>query len=168
MVKNDIYNEVTAFVLENRDSIYRLAYSYVHSREDAQDIVQEAICKALTSVRSLKNSSLVKAWFYRILVNTAVDFLRKNKRYVYLETDILESETAGSDSYPDLDLRNAINKLSTANKTIVVLRFFEGLELKEIAGIVDKNLNTVKTGLYSSLKKLRIELDECQTGADMN
>lgn len=159
MVKNDIYNEVTAFVLENRDSIYRLAYSYVHSREDAQDIVQEAICKALTSVRSLKNSSLVKAWFYRILVNTAVDFLRKNKRYVYLETDILESETAGSDSYPDLDLRNAINKLSTANKTIVVLRFFEGLELKEIAGIVDKNLNTVKTGLYSSLKKLRIELD---------
>lgn len=76
-----------------------------------------------------------------------------------METDILESETAGSDSYPDLDLRNAINKLSTANKTIVVLRFFEGLELKEIAGIVDKNLNTVKTGLYSSLKKLRIELD---------
>ena len=64
MARNDSYNIVTTLILNNRDSIYRMAYSYVHNKEDAQDIVQDSICKALTSIRSLKNQAYVKAWFY--------------------------------------------------------------------------------------------------------
>ncbi|MCL4518139.1 MAG: RNA polymerase sigma factor [Thaumarchaeota archaeon] len=148
--------------------MYRLAYSYVYNKENAQDIVQDSICKALTSIRSLKNQASVKAWLYRILVNTAIAFLRKNKNYVYLEADTLEFEATSNDSYLDFDLRNAINKLSTANKTIIVLRFYEGLELREIADITNENLSTVKTRLYSSLRKMGIELDDSEKAANMN
>ncbi|NLN87358.1 MAG: sigma-70 family RNA polymerase sigma factor [Syntrophomonadaceae bacterium] len=154
------YNAITTLILDNRDSIYRLAYSYVHNQADAQDIVQESICKALSSRRSLRQPAHAKAWFYRIVVNTAFDFIRKNKKYLYLEADQLESESCASDPYPDLDLQDTVNKLSTVNRTIIVLRFYEDLELREIADIMDENLSTVKTRLYSSLKKLRLELDE--------
>ncbi len=154
------YNAITTLILDNRDSIYRLAFSYVHNQADAQDIVQESICKAFSSRRTLKQPAHARAWFYRIVVNTAIDFIRKNKKYLYSEADLLESESTGSDSYADLDLQDAVNKLSTINRTIIVLRFYEDLELKEIADIMDENLSTVKTRLYSSLRKLRLELDE--------
>lgn len=163
MGRKDSYNSIITLILDNRDSIYRLAYSYVHNRADAEDIVQDSICKALTSMHSLKKQANAKAWFYRIVVNTAIDFIRKNKKYLYSEIDRLESEFAGSDYYSDPDLRDAINKLSTVNKTIIVLRFYEDLELREIADIMNENLSTVKTRLYSSLKKLRLDLDGPET-----
>lgn len=168
MGKRDSYNVVTTFILENRAPIYRLAYSYVYSKEDAQDVVQDSICKALASIRSLKNQALVRAWFYRILVNTAIDFIRRSKRHMYSEADTLESEVSGNDSYQDFDLGAAVNRLSTENKTIIVLRFYEGLGLSEIADILNENLSTVKTRLYSSLRKLRIELDEFERASNMN
>lgn len=169
MGKNDSYNTVTAFIIENRVPLYRLAYSYVHNKEEAMDIIQDSICKALASIQSLKNQERVKPWFYRILVNTAIDFIRKNKKYIYLEPDMLEAEISSlDDSYQDFDLRNSMDKLSTANKTIIVLRFYEGLELGEIADIMNENLSTIKTRLYSSLKKMRIELDETERAMSRN
>ena len=49
-----------------------------------------------------------------------------------------------------------------------MLRFYEGLELTEIADIMNENLSTVKTRLYSSLKRLRIDLDETEKATNMN
>lgn len=157
-IKHDI---VTGFIINNRESIYRLAYSYVHNKENALDIVQDSICKALTSVKSLDNQTLLKPWFYRIVVNTALDFLRKNKKYLYLENDVLEAVVpASDDTYQNLDLQNAIENLSAINKTIIVLRFYEDLKLEEIASVLNENVNTIKTRLYSSLKKLKLNLKE--------
>lgn len=54
---------------------------------------------------------------------------------------------------------SAIDMLSDENKTIVVLRYFESMKLQDIASIMNMPESTVKTKLYSSLKKLRIELE---------
>ncbi len=148
---------ITGFVLENRDALYRLAYSYVRNREDALDIMGDAICKALSREKSLKDPALVKAWTYRILVNSALDFLRKRRGNLYLESDAIESER---DRYQDFDLQNAIESLSIRNRTIIVLRFYEDMKIEEIAEIMGENVNTVKTALYSSLRRLRMELED--------
>jgi RNA polymerase, sigma subunit, SigV len=66
---------VTKFIIENREGYYRLAYTYVKNQQDALDIVQEAICKALESQHKLKNPDGIKSWFYKIVVHTALDFL---------------------------------------------------------------------------------------------
>jgi RNA polymerase sigma-70 factor (ECF subfamily) len=142
---------ITGFILENRDSLYRLAYSYVRNREDALDIMEDAICKALSRARSLNNPAVVRAWTYRIVVNSALDFLRKRRRDLYLESDMLESET---DKYQDFDLQSAIASLSTRNRTIILLRFYEDIKIEEVAEIMGENVNTIKTALYSSLKRL--------------
>ena len=161
MIKNKNYDIISDFITSNRESAYRQAYSYVHNKEDALDIVQAAICKALSSARSLDNPEYLKSWFYRIVINTALDYLRERKKYLYMDDESLESVVpCSNDSYPDLDLKNAIEKLSTDNKTIIILRFYEDMKLDEIASITNVNISTVKSRLYSTLKKLRIDLDE--------
>ncbi len=154
-------NIVENFLIENREAYYRLAYSYVHNKDDALDIVQDAICKALSSSKSLNDPNSIKSWFYRIVVNTSLDFIRKNKRMVYVEDEDLEVlGPSKSDQYEDYDLQKALEKLPTMSKTIITLRFFEDMTFEEIAQILDQNINTVKTRFYTSIRKLRIELDD--------
>jgi len=158
--ENNSYEAITDFIMRSRESTYRLAFSYVHNKDDALDIIQESTYKALSSVRTLRDPAVLKTWFYRIVVNTALDFLRKHRNNVCLDVDRVEVLLPSrDDKYPDIDLRAALEHLSPANKTVIILRFFEGLKLEEIAGVLNENVSTTKTRLYSSLTKLRVELE---------
>ncbi len=155
------YDEMSKLILENKESYYRLAFSYVRSRDDALDVIQEAIVKAFSSRKDLKDTDSLKSWFYRIVINTALDSLRKNKKYTYLDEEQWEDiSSENSESYEDVDLHKALEKLPPKNRTIIILRYFEDMKLSEIARILGENENTVKTKLYSTLKKLRLELAE--------
>ena len=70
MTKNEKFELVENFIVENREAHYRLAYSYVRNKENALDIVQDAILKALSSIDRLEEIAYLKTWFYRIIVNT--------------------------------------------------------------------------------------------------
>ncbi len=150
---------ITDFIVDNREFLYRLAYSYVRNQDDALDVLQDSICKALSNAKSLKDAKLVKTWCCRIVVNAALDFLRKRKKLVAL-SDTEEAAEISHDVYQDFDLNAAMEGLTPRNRAIVFLRFYEGLKLEEIAEILGENLNTTKTALYSSLKTLRLQLDE--------
>ena len=99
----------------------------------------------------------MKSWVYRILVNTALDFLRKRVRETPTET---LPDQGREDVYRDLDTLRALDQLDPKERTILVLRFFEDRKLQEIAEITGDNVNTVKSILYRSLKKLKIQLSE--------
>ena len=73
--------KVEKYLIENREYYYRLAYSYVKNEADSLDIIQESIIKALTSIESLKEIEKVKSWFYKIVIRTSIDYIRKNKKY---------------------------------------------------------------------------------------
>lgn len=161
MKRNNIYNLLEDYLLENQAPLYRLAYSYVKNKEDALDIIQESFYKAFNSIEKLQNATDIKPWLYRIVINTAIDFLRKNQRITVMEEDKLESYSQATvDTYQDLDLQTALDNLSTNYKTIIILRYFEDLKLSEIAQLLDENINTIKTRLYAGLKKLRMEMEE--------
>lgn len=72
-------------------------------------------------------------------------------------------EQASEDVYQETDLKNALESLEPQNRTIVVLRYCEDMKLEDIALAVNENLSTVKTRLYRSLKKLRINLEAPDT-----
>lgn len=161
MTKKEKFKLIESFVIENREAHYRLAYGYVRNKENALDIVQEAILKALRSVDKLEELAYLKTWFYRILVNTAIDFIRKHKRMTVMEDDILSIHLPKQkDERPDMDLQQVIDQLPTKYKTIILLRFFEDMKIEEIAEVTGDNINTVKTRLYAALKKLRLEIGE--------
>ncbi|SKC69408.1 sigma-70 family RNA polymerase sigma factor [Maledivibacter halophilus] len=159
MKRNSLEEEITDYVIKFKDNHYRLAYSYVKNSEDAMDIVQESIYKAFSSIDSLKNPSYIKTWFYRIIVNTSLDFLRKKKRVVVVEEDTLCRYDSGQvDKYEDFDLKLALDDLPNQYRSVIILRYFEDLKLKEVAEILDENVNTVKTRLYKGLEKLQIKM----------
>ncbi len=68
-------------------------------------------------------------------------------------------EQGKEDSYYDFDLHRAVDKLLPKEKAIIELRFFEDKKLEDIAAILGENVSTVKSRLYRSLKKLRLELE---------
>lgn len=161
MKNKRMYGILEDYIFQNKESHYRLAYGYVKNKEDALDIVQESIMKALNSVDSLQNADYLKTWFYRILVNTSMDVLRKKSKLSYVEDITLDLHSeAKEDTYENFDLQDAMDNLPNIYRLIISLRYFEDLKLEEIALILGENLNTVKTRLYAGLKKLRIELEE--------
>lgn len=147
---------VTQSIIDYKEALYRLAYRYTKQEQDALDVVQESIYKALASLDQLKEPEYVKTWIYRIVVNTALDYLRKNKKYVYDENIVLEE--GYYDQYEDIDLKSALDQLEEPYHTIIVLRYFEDLQINEIAKVLSQNENTIKTRLYAALKKLRIQI----------
>ncbi|ABN52668.1 MAG TPA: RNA polymerase subunit sigma-70 [Hungateiclostridium thermocellum] len=164
LLKNKYLEEqIAEYAVKHKENFYRLAYSYVKNADDALDIVQESVYKAISSMDSLKNPDYLKTWFYRIVVNTSLDFLRRQKRNVAVGEEILGSFDFGAvDSYGDFDLQRALDNLPEKYRTIVVLRYFEDLKIDEIAEILNENVNTVKTRLYKSLEILRVKLSECE------
>lgn len=161
MRKKDLEKIVIDYILENKESCYRLAYSYVKNVDDALDIVQESTYKAVTSLNSLKEPKYIKTWFYRIIVNTSLDFLRKQKKVDIVSEEILDVYSHGVDDvYENIDLQRELDNLPPNYRIIVILRYFEDLKIEEIADILKENTNTVKTRLYSALKKLRISMKD--------
>lgn len=150
------------YIIENKNSFYRLAYSYVKNEQDALDIVQEAICKGLANINKLDNEDLMKPWFYRIIVNTSLDLIRKNKKYVFVEEDIelLDALESKSEIDTEIDIQKALERLPDTYKSIIILRYFEDLKISDIATVLSENENTIKTRLYRALKLLRIEIEE--------
>ena len=148
--------ETEQILTENYERYYRLAYSYMCNEDDALDVVQESAYRAIRDCRKVRNKDYLSTWIYRIVVNTALDMLRRKKK-----ENITEElpEIPVEDQYQDLELRTVLNQLDDKSRTIILLRYFEDLKLEDIADIVGDNLNTVKARLYRSLKKLRLNLE---------
>lgn len=144
-------------ILDSYEGMYRLAYTYVRNEEDALDIVQESAYRAIKHSAAVKKEGYIKTWLWRIVMNTAVDFIRRNRRET--ATDMV-LETGQEDIYQDFDTLEALKILDEKERAVVVLRFFEEQKLTEIAEVLNENVNTVKTILYRSLRKLKIELTE--------
>ncbi|MCC3386960.1 sigma-70 family RNA polymerase sigma factor [Enterocloster citroniae] len=141
---------------DNYEKYYRLAYSYMRNEDDALDVVQESAYRAIRDCGKVKNKDYLSTWIYRIVVNTALDLLRKKKKETLTEE---LPEIPVEDQYQETELRTILNQLDHKSKTIIILRYFEDLKLEDIADILGDNLNTVKARLYRSLKKLRLNLE---------
>nr|WP_313165590.1 sigma-70 family RNA polymerase sigma factor [Sedimentibacter sp.] len=160
-ISSKLEKQLEEYVVENKEKHYRIAYSYVKNTDDALDIVQESIFKALISLNTLKNPEFMKTWFYRILVNCSLDCIRKQKKIITLDNEVLYSYiNEFNDTYTDIDLHKALDELPDSYRSIIILRFFEDLKIEEIAEILNENINTVKTRLYKSLDKLRIKMND--------
>ncbi len=153
-------NKIKDYIVNNQESFYKIAYSYVKNEDDALDIVHDSICKALSKINSLNDIEVVKPWFYKILINSAIDYIRKNNKYITLNQDEFENEYISNDVYSDIDLLQALDKLPEEYKTIIILRYFEDMKIEDIAIVLSQNINTVKTKLYKGLRRLRIKINK--------
>lgn len=152
-----IAQQVEELIFDSYESMYRLAYSYVRNEDDAMDIVQESVYKAIKGASAVKEPDYLKTWLFRIVIHTSIDSIRKNKKEVSCQESF---EPSAWDTYTDFDTIEALDVLNERERAVIVLHFFEDRTLPEVAKILDLNVNTAKTTLYRSLKKLKIKLTE--------
>lgn len=156
--------ELALLIENNQERYYKIAFSYVKNREDALDIIHNAIVKALQSFHTLRNPEYAQTWFYKVLINESISFLRKNKKVISLEDlQLPQPLSAGdlTDTHKDefIDLYAAIDNLPPDMKTIVILRFFEDMKFEKIAEITSTNLSTIKSRLRRALKHLKLDME---------
>jgi len=154
----------TAFwelVEARKDSLYRIAYCYVKNEQDALDIVSETICKALSSLKKLKKPEYFYTWLTKILINCAMNHLKKVKPLLSATREIPDTQLSeGVDRAEIVDLYHAIDNLDAKHKSIIILKYIEDMTITQIADILNMPVGTVKTYLNRALKKLRIDLEE--------
>jgi RNA polymerase sigma-70 factor (ECF subfamily) len=145
-----------AIVKKYMQSAYYIALGLVHNQQDALDVSQDAFIKAFRKIRMFDNSKRFFPWFYRLLKNLCLDYLkRKNRmRQVPLEeVPILDGEKE------DRELRETlwrgIEKLSFEQKEVIILRYFRQFSYAEIAELTGKPIGTVMSSLYYAKKKLK-------------
>lgn len=159
-MKQDIYDILVEHIVANQDKYYRIAYCYVYDKDAALDIVQNAICKALENYDRVRSERAVKTWFYKIVINESLQYIRKNKREIAVGPSEMKEEAYYEAAYePKLELYQKVCALPEQMKSIVILRYFEQLTLKEIAETTGVNLNTVKSRLYTALRQLKCEVE---------
>ncbi|MEF9960473.1 MAG: sigma-70 family RNA polymerase sigma factor [Niameybacter sp.] len=152
--------EIINYIVSHKDKHYRIAYSYVKNQEDALDIVQDTIVKALKYQHTLREPHYLDTWFIKILINTCKTFLKKQNRYMDIDDETLLSLDAPQlDTYKYFELEDALDQLSYNEKTIILLRYFQQFELQEVSTVMEQNLSTVKSTLYRALKKLKLLLE---------
>ncbi|MGL4521787.1 MAG: RNA polymerase sigma factor [Bacilli bacterium] len=151
--------QLTTIIRTYQDDFYRLAYSYVKDSHLAMDMVQEMIFKAFKNRKKLNQPHYAKTWLYRILINTCINQMKKSKPTLPLGTLLDQIPAPSIELSEILSLHEAINHLDAERKSIILLRYFEDFKIEDIAYILEMNVNTVKSKLYSALKLLRIELE---------
>lgn len=157
-------------VRRHQDRAFHLAYQIVRNREDALDISQEAFARAFTSLPTFKGEASFTTWLHRIVVNLAIDSLRREQRgggAAYDDTRAA-SEDAGAESPAREDpaatlesrqvralLARGIAQLPPAQRAVLVLREIEGLSYGEISRTVGCTPGTVMSRLFYARRRLQ-------------
>ncbi|WP_071395108.1 sigma-70 family RNA polymerase sigma factor [Bacillus tuaregi] len=147
---------------EEKNKLYRIAYLYVKNEADALDIVQETIYKAYISIKNLKEINYFSTWLTRILINTALDFIKKKSRVILTEefSHIPNSNEHNVEKEESMDLVEAIERLKEPYKTVIILRYYKDFTIKQIADTLDCPEGTVKTHLHRAVNILKLDLRE--------
>ena len=145
-------------------SIYRFLYWRTRNPQLSEDLTSSVFEKAWRSRASFHGGS-VRAWLYRIARNVLIDHWRKKKDLLVEDVDSLHEETAGPSISERLDrdvmlrrLHEALDTLPGDMRSVINLRFIEGLSCKQVAEKLDLGESNVRVIQYRALKKLRDRL----------
>lgn len=158
--KQGFVNEIGTIILENMQTLYRVAFSILRTEDEINDAISNTTVIVFEKIHTLKNEEYFKSWLTRILINECYKIYNQNKKIIYLENYDQEKLTY-NDTYVDDEIKNVIKKLDKDLKQIVILYYFEDFSVKEISKIIKIPEGTVKSRLSRARKELeKALLDE--------
>jgi RNA polymerase sigma-70 factor, ECF subfamily len=164
--------------IEHIGGLYGYAMILTHNHTEAEDLVQDTYVRAIRAVERLREDSNVKVWLFTILRNVWFNRLRSRRtRPQLLEIDqdtnslnlIAETSKDPYELYATKTeqehVREAIQKLPSESREIILLREYEELSYREIASVLDCPVGTVMSRLGRARSRLRTALYEALRGA---
>lgn len=143
--------------LTHLSAFYRMAYSLLRNRQDAEDAVSQMLLKAWQS-RSHARPDAERAWMMRILINECYTLLRQKGRR--LAADQWPQADRSADTECTAALHAAIDTLPVKLRTPFLLKYMEGMSEKEVASALRLPPATVKNRLFRARKMLQSQLNE--------
>jgi RNA polymerase sigma factor (sigma-70 family) len=137
-----------------QQSLVSFAFRYLGREPDAWDAVQETWVSVLKGLNKVRAPSMFTSWLFRTLTNKCIDRIRQlkaDKRHAEQPRII----AVARDEYDDEPLHKAVDRLSEQQKVLLALRFGQGLQLAEIAAVMNVLEGTVRTRLHRALTQLR-------------
>lgn len=153
-----------AYIWSLRSKLFRMAYGWLKSRDEAEDVVQGALEKAWTKRDELQKMENPTGWMVRVVKNQSLQRLREQKRWLVLDRteelpDILVPEEETLAPAVKLVFR-FMKELPEKQQEIFQLREVEGLTYEEIAEFMDISIDQVKVDLFRARRKLQLFLSK--------
>jgi RNA polymerase sigma factor (sigma-70 family) len=158
------YRYYSKLIEKYKDMAYTIALKITGNEQDSEEIVQDSFVKMFQGLNKFKNESKFSTWFYRIVYNTSISFLRNRRiktvdiESVFFDKSLIYSldntiQNLNQQDRSDL-IQTAMNKLGELDYTILTLYYFENKSLKEIARITGENRGYLKVLLQRARIKL--------------
>ena len=152
----------TSLAFELSDRLFAVAHRILRDFDSAGDALQVTLLRLWRDLPSLRDPDLIEAWAYRVLVRSCHDQLRRQRRRAptlhLLPAD--ESEPDASAAVADREqLERAFRTLSTEQRAAIVLQYYRGLTLDEIAEILRVPVGTVRSRLHYAKRALRAAIE---------
>ena len=167
MVCNANHEAFAELVRRHTQNFFSLAFRTLQSKDDAEDIVQNAFIKLWQKPHSWNpDKSLFTTWFYRVILNACHDHIRRNKRWLHVEPEVLEnalppitSEQSSLEAEQELKLQQryleiGLTKLSAAQRDAINLVVYCALPQKQAASIMGVGLKALESLLVRAKRAL--------------
>lgn len=147
-------------IIMHQEYLYKLAYMYTKNEQDALDAVQECAMRAMISMNKLREPEYFRTWITRILINSIYKAQKKYKNSSPFEdyNETAQEQTLSIEE--KTDLYDAIDLLPPTYKTVVILQYFQGMKIKDIAEVMNIPQGSVKAYLHRAKELLRRQLDD--------
>jgi RNA polymerase sigma factor (sigma-70 family) len=160
-VKDDLEREFEARLVESSGLAFRVAYSVLRHREDAEEVAQEAYAKAYRTFHQLRDRDRFRAWLVRMTWRLALDRQRSDRRRAMREVadpgTVVSTTPADSVGALERDaqLWQAIDALPDKLRVVVVLAAIEGRDVQEVGRLIGVPEGTVRSRLFLARQRLR-------------
>jgi RNA polymerase sigma-70 factor (ECF subfamily) len=148
--------------------LYNAAIRLVDQQEDAADVVQDAFLNAYQSLHTFKGDAEFFTWLYRIAFNTAISLKRKKRAAVSLDavgpdggiepedqSEYIKPGAAIERTEEERQLQEALDRLSSEHREVLVLKDIEGMKYEDIAEILGVPIGTIRSRLHRARLELR-------------
>ncbi|MGH4138177.1 RNA polymerase sigma factor SigY [Clostridium sp.] len=129
----------------------------------AQDIIQDALLKAVLNINKFEPRAKFSTWLIKIATNVYRDYLRKNKSYELIEEGLVDKGKQVEDivisNYEHQEIIKIILKLSYDKRAVFILKHYYGYKYEEISEIMGCPLGTVRSRLHNAVKYIISEID---------
>lgn len=155
-VREKIFEE---YIKGNKEKLYKISYIYLKNKDDAMDVIHESIVKAYRKLDNIKDLNNIDKWFIRLLINTSIDYIRKNSKMILMEDKDMEVLINKSKEQED-GFSLLIENLNEELRLIIILKYFHGYKISEISEILTLKESQVKNKIHKALNLLRKEIEE--------
>jgi len=153
---------ITEIITIHKQLIFTIAYRMLNDYESSLDVCQETFIKAFRNIRKLKNPARVRTWLCSIARNLTYDQLRKRKKQSNISLEQINEQSVpdyASTIRKRMIIQKALDRLNERDRLLLVLCYYQDMNIREIATIIGLNPANVKVALSRARIRLRKELN---------